>query len=203
MVGISGLPKMIGVIDAAEQGGCGATRAVLADFEDALLAYDRASNTSTSAEGAESPRFAHGRFETCDALVVAFENTPAVEALSMVARLAPTRVYGICVTSGTVELEDENRFYPLISACEDAGDTWCGGILLPHAGLIARQSRSPRMGFMRRPRSETTDRLIAGVRAGLTVEQAARTFGATPQQLDAAKRNLILARSPLPAWLLK
>lgn len=57
----------------------------------------------------------------------------------------------------------------LARSCGEAGLAWMGGLAVAGAELAPGLARQPRMGVLRRPVSEATDRVVAALRAGSAV----------------------------------
>lgn len=79
----------------------------------------------------------------------------------------------------------------LCSACRAADVPWGGGIAVGGGLLVSASVRSPRMGRMRRRRSEAIDMLIAAIRSGCSVSTL-------PNQNSS---DLIIASCPVPRFL--
>lgn len=86
----------------------------------------------------------------------------------------------------------------LADACGELSLTWCGGLVAAGSLTIPGSAGKPRMGRARRTRSEAIDQLIAAVRAGLSIWEAAELFGWGG---DAARCGVIVSRCPLPRAL--
>ncbi|MBY4797153.1 hypothetical protein K6V98_02080 [Collinsella sp. AGMB00827] len=84
---------------------------------------------------------------------------------------------------------------------EAAGAIWCGGLAIAGGDLITPLRKSPRMGMLLRKRSGAMDRLVAAVRSGRTVEDAAHAFGSTSTHAKAAGEGIVYAPAPLPPWV--
>lgn len=79
----------------------------------------------------------------------------------------------------------------LSSACRAADVPWGGGIAVGGGLLVSASVRSPRMGRMRRRRSEAIDMLIAAIRSSCSVNTL-------PNQNSS---DLIIASCPVPRFL--
>lgn len=77
------------------------------------------------------------------------------------------------------------------SACREAGVPWGGGIAVGGGLLVSASARGPRMGRLRRRRSEAIDMLIAAMRSSCGVS-------ALPRQNSS---DLIIAPCPVPRFL--
>lgn len=205
-------PRRIALICANDADTTGIARWLLDDFQDALLAYDRASSVpSARLDPPAFERIDDARtvdLSRCDTLVVGFSlaagaanaaDTLDIQAERPAQGLRPeTPVYAIGVTDAYEPELAEPAFSEISRWCQANGLAWSGGLIMGGGSLAPALIRSPRMGMMRRRWSEAMDRLIAAVRAGLTVKRAAETFGATPAQMRAARRDVVLARCALP-----
>ena len=187
------------LVDA--DGDAGAARLLLDDFADALCAYARMG-------GAEPPTVTWADNGTCeddalDCAVVAFrirEGTPAsrtTDALDMVGAPNGMPCYLLCCTDDF----DPADALPSVTAyareCEAAGFICRGGVIVGGGALVPRTAKSPRMGTLRRWRSEATDALIAAVRLQCGVDEAAAITRDTTRRRE---QGFILARCPIPRW---
>lgn len=221
-VAAAGTARAILLLDASDEGG--AAHALLDDFEDALLAYDRLSSRALGVSDATTPpRFerlgihSQGAPEAspaapfaCDTLLIGYPASSGALPSRLVRTLgywenrglipAGTRVYAICTTDGCDPAEAHLSLEVLRLFCSGSGLAWCGGLCVAGASAVAAFARSERMGWKRRGRSEAVDRLIGAVRAGLTIADAARRFGSTD---PLAPSNIIDAPCPLPRWAYK
>lgn len=82
----------------------------------------------------------------------------------------------------------------LEDSCEGAGLTWAGGLVIPASALVPNLLAHPRMGALRRPISETADDLVAAVRSGLTVPEAARRFSWPAGEVLEGRDDLLVVR---------
>lgn len=231
MHGTPRAPRHIALVSGEAREDAGASAALLADFADALLAYERqsarelglASNPPELRDYALRPggemvaaRDVEGPAEKTpppvDALVLGFPldtDSPApvrpdgLEPLSEKGLLAPgVLVYAVCTAEAGRAGGASQRLLPLSQWCESHAARWCGALVVERGSETAGMVGLPRMCLARRNVSEATDRLVAAVRAGLTVRQAARIFGATRRQAELAERDIIKGRYPLPAAIL-
>lgn len=111
-------------------------------------------------------------------------------------------VYAVCTAGAGSARQAPPRLSHLSDWCASYAATWCGALVVEDGARAAWMAGLPRMGLARRNVSEAMDRLVAAVRAGLTVRQAARIFGATRRQAELAERGIIRGRYPLPAAML-
>lgn len=216
-----GAPQSIALINASPKTAESATEHLLADFADALGAYACLSsspvpkiiNARCTLRGELSAPDVHKGgidLDSCEAVVIGyplyFDALPAhlaawLERAAREGALAPgTKLYAIC-NLGFYEAEQGlSSFGILRGFCRAAGVSWCGGLAIGGGGMIVPFAYSPRMGGMRRARSEGIDALIAAVRTGLTVQDANERFGRETCDLDP---SAILARCPTPRTIYK
>ncbi len=86
----------------------------------------------------------------------------------------------------------------LKNACAARGNTWGGMLYIGSAADLARRFGTTRMGIWRRRTSEATDRLIAAIRVGASVEECQLHAGAA-SPIDPA--SIIDVRRPFPRWI--
>lgn len=157
---------------------------VLDDFKDAYIAYD---GMSASVQDEPSFDFVENA-ESANVAVIAYEL--AEDACEYIAKLpAKTKVYGICFG----DVMPSQATAGLGTACKRSECIWQGMLLCTKKPvvLLALQGK-PRLGWWRRKLSEATDRLIACIRAGVSIKEAADLFGATKKQRAQANLDLIL-----------
>lgn len=156
---------------------------VLADFKDALEVYaSLAGQVPPEIWAAQSPYPASPlshRPHACDTLVAAYcadEPTVQSDLKELLGLMAPRRsagklrVYGIATTSADAPLGKS----PLARSCDGAAAkhlAYQGELVVKERELVLASARKPRMGIVRRPVSEATDRLIAAVRLGRAFER--------------------------------
>lgn len=188
--------KRVALVDADAGGEGGAARLMLEDFADALRAYARMG-------GAEPPETLWlepgepawgGR---PDALVIAFRLRGGTlpERVGRAADAAPGGAvpsYALCCTDGFDAADALPALDALATRC---GAGWRGGVSAGGGALVPLTARSPRMGTLRRWRSEAVDALVAAVRMGVGVEEAAAL---TRDETRRREGGVILARCPLP-----
>ena len=216
------MPRSVLVTAAghAHAGGqCEGVAAVLDDLADALRAYDRLARlrlgdasaeplvvTRTEAACAGEP----DRAGKADALVLGTNGTDGPE--EALHTLAEDGAIGHGRPAYLVFVEDagdaesswadaEASAQTLEAACEGAGLAWAGGLVVPGWALVPGLLRHPRMGILRRPLSEATDDLVAAIRSGFTVEEAARTFAWPARELAVGRSDLIAVRDNAAARL--
>lgn len=193
-------PRHIGLIRNSTPEGVASLDFVLSDFQDALAAYARMSDTAVpemtmlgNGHGAQSSPidtailsvYARTTAEALDSLRSLYSSLHIADAL-----IEERRVYGIvCVASPSdalgplsCELESLTRQMDL---------TWCGMLGIGNADALAGYDGYPRLGFWRRPVSEALDRFIGAVRSGLPISESQRLAGAV---IDADDTIAVRAR---------
>lgn len=136
------------------------TALVRADLAEALPVYAHLARV-------EAPELVDIRgtcdFGDCDTvlLVLSAESDDAVPALP-----AGARIYAVAIALGRDSTPARDRLDAARKQCEKLGARWMGGLALGGAEMIARTTRSPRMGWLRRRRSEAEDRLLMALLAG-------------------------------------
>lgn len=88
----------------------------------------------------------------------------------------------------------------LRQACELRRLTWCGGVIACTGSGIAALRHSPRMGLLRRPFSEATDKLVGAVRMGCSVEHAQLLGGGNASSVDTDGMVHVKPAVPAPIW---
>lgn len=157
---------------------------VLDDFKDAYGAYEHMSSSVD-----EDPSFEFLE-DTAKADVTVLVFTNPDKACEGIAHLsAGTKVYGICLG----DLMPSQALAGLETACKQKSCTWQGLLLITkEPRVVSALQKKPRLGWWRRKLSEGIDRLIACVRAGVSVQEAPDLFGATKKQRVQAARNFML-----------
>ncbi len=221
VLGAPGAPQRIALINASPKAADSATEHLLADFVDALGAYACLSGspvpkiidahcTLRGELSAPNARKGGVDLSSCEAIVIGYplyvDALPAhlaawLERAAREGALASgTKLYAIC-NLGSYEAEQALSSLGILRGfCHAAGVSWCGGLAIGGGGMIVPFAHSPRMGGMRRARSEGIDALIAAVRMGLTVQDANERFGREACGLDP---SAILARCPTPRAIYK
>ena len=176
---------------------------LLWDLQDAIAAYARLSGTSLPrlvALGTDDGGSA------ADGIVFAVENALNNEAMSVVEQAldclggTEARVY-VIVQAGCGSPERAHTVVGhLREACECRGLSWCGGIVICAGSGIAALRRSPRMGLLRRPFSETMDKLVGAVRMGCSVGHAQRLGGGSAEDVDTNGMVFAEPAVPAPIW---
>lgn len=174
---------------------------LLWDLQDAIAAYARLSDTVLP----HPVDLKANSADTADGIVLAVEDTPVDEAVADIAKALDrfgdtgTRVYVVVQaacerTEGACMLIERLR-----QACELRRLTWCGGVIACTGSGIAALRHSPRMGLLRRPFSEATDKLVGAVRMGCSVEHAQLLGGGNVSSVDTD--GMVRARPAVPALI--
>lgn len=100
-------------------------------------------------------------------------------------------LYALAVTDAYACTPAEHALMRLTASCREAGVPWGGGLACGGGSLIEPCARGPRMGRMRRTRSERIDQLIAAIRSRRAVND----------MIDGPASGILLAPCPLPAPL--
>ena len=174
---------------------------LLWDLQDAIAAYAQLSGTALP----HPVDLKANSADTADGNVLAVEDTPVDEAVADIAKALDrfddtgTRVYVIVQaacerTEGACMLIERLR-----QACELRRLTWCGGVIACTGSGIAALRHSPRMGLLRRPFSEATDKLVGAVRMGCSVEHAQLLGVGNASSVDTD--GMVRARPAVPALI--
>lgn len=174
---------------------------LLWDLQDAIAAYAQLSGTALP----HPVDLKANSADTADGIVLAVEDTPVDEAVADIAKALDrfgdtgTRVYVVVQaacerTEGACMLIERLR-----QACELRRLTWCGGVIACTGSGIAALRHSPRMGLLRRPFSEATDKLVGAVRMGCSVEHAQLLGGGNVSSVDTD--GMVRARPAVPALI--
>lgn len=174
---------------------------LLWDLQDAIAAYAQLSGTALP----HPVDLKANSADTADGIVLAVEDTPVDEAVADIAKALDrfgdtgTRVYVVVQaacerTEGACMLIERLR-----QACELRRLTWCGGVIACTGSGIAALRHSPRMGLLRRPFSEATDKLVGAVRMGCSVEHAQLLGGGNASSVDTD--GMVRARPAVPALI--
>lgn len=194
--------RHVELVDVDPSCGSDAAHLLLDDFADALCAYARMGKSEAPTvawANSASLRPADGT----DALVAAFTvhgSSLPDRVLDMLDAIAvhPVPLYALCATDSHDPADALDALEDLGRRCLAAGIPWRGGVIVGGGALVARTARSPRMGTLRRWHSEATDALIAAVRLGTSVEEAAQI---TRDTTRVRQGNIILARCPIPRFI--
>lgn len=174
---------------------------LLWDLQDAIAAYARLSDTVL-------PRPVDLKADDAgavDGMVLAVDDAFDDEAMIAVEQIldrlgnTETRIYVVVQaacerTEGACMLIERLR-----QACELRRLTWCGGVIACTGSGIAALRHSPRMGLLRRPFSEATDKLVGAVRMGCSVEHAQLLGGGNASSVDTD--GMVRARPAVPALI--
>lgn len=196
---MDGTLRHIALVDA--DGGAGAAHLLLEDFADALIAYARMGESEPptviwmdgAAEDAGLP----------DCAVIACRlregtsSTWAIDALQALDTPDGLPVYLLCCTDEFDPADALSAMTACAEKFEGHGFTCRGGVIAGGGALVLRTAKSPRMGMLRRWRSEATDALIAAVRLQCSVDEAAAM---TRDETRRRACGFILARCPIPRW---
>lgn len=174
-----------------DDAGSRAVAHLLDDLADALRVYDRLTRQSSETPGApvtlqRAPAGARTRpslVSSCDALVLGLSvgdgsdaavGALAHEALSgLLDACDPgTRLYALACGVPSDPVSAHEQLNRIARACEASPCIWSGGLALGGAVAIATQAHAPRMGILRRARSEAIDQLIMAIRCGMSLDTA-------------------------------
>lgn len=176
---------------------------LLWDLQDAIAAYARLSGTSLPRPvnlGTDDAGSA------VDGIVFAVDDALHNETMAVVEQAldclggVETRIYAVVQTVP----ENTGRAGAVVGrlrkACEHRGLSWCGGVTVCTGAGIAALRRSPRMGLLRRPFSETIDKLVGALRMGCSVEHAQRLGGGNADDVDTDGMVYAEPAPPAPIW---
>ena len=79
--------------------------------------------------------------------------------------------------------------------CDETRTRWSGGMVVAAAAALPHLFRSPRMGLWRRQMSEATDRLVAAIRMGATLTEAAWLMTGEPGP------SMLITRPAIPKFV--
>lgn len=174
---------------------------LLWDLQDAIAAYAQLSGTALP----HPVDLKANSADTADGIVLAVEDTPVDEAEADIAKALDrfddtgTRVY-VVVQAACERTEGACMLIECLrQACELRRLTWCGGVIACTGSGIAALRHSPRMGLLRRPFSEATDKLVGAVRMGCSVEHAQLLGGGNASSVDTD--GMVRARPAVPALI--
>lgn len=174
---------------------------LLWDLQDAIAAYAQLSGTVLP----HPVDLKANSADAADGIVLAVEDMTDDEAMADIAKALDrfgdtgTRVY--VVVRAACERSEGARMLieRLRQACELRRLTWCGGVIACTGSGIAKLRHSPRMGLLRRPFSEATDKLVGAVRMGCSVEHAQLLGGGNASSVDTD--GMVRARPAVPALI--
>lgn len=175
---------------------------LLWDLQDAIAAYAQLSGTALP----HPVDLKANSADAADGIVLAVEDMTDDEAMADIAKALDrfgdtgTRVYVVVQaacerTEGACMLIERLR-----QACELRRLTWCGGVIACTGSGIAALRHSPRMGLLRRPFSEATDKLVGAVRMGCSVEHAQLLGGGNASSVDTDGMVHVKPAVPAPIW---
>lgn len=175
---------------------------LLWDLQDAIAAYAQLSGTAF-------PRpvdLGKDDNDGAEGIVLAVEDVPNDKTMAAIEQAldrfggAGARVYVVVKT----DIGDLERAHGLVerlrAVCDLCDLSWCGGVVVCSGDGIAALRRSPRMGLLRRPFSEATDKLIGAVRMGCSVEHAQRLGGGNADDVDTDGMVYAEPALPAPIW---
>lgn len=152
-----GRPQTVCLLRASDSE---AARLLLDDAAEALLVYG----------GASAPRLIAGdKLQPADAFLLACEANTAVP-LTVPAAPRPAQaaqpLYALVACPAHSTQEAAAALDEVAAACRATGYTWAGGVAVAGSRLVASTARTPRMGWLRRGRSEAADRMLLQLLAG-------------------------------------
>lgn len=175
---------------------------LLWDLQDAIAAYAQLSGTALphpvdlEADDAGA----------VDGIVLAIEDVADDETLTAIEQALErfggtgTRVYAAIRAAQEGAKQAHGTAVRLHKACERHDQLWCGGIVVCTGAGIAVLRHSPRMGLLRRPFSEATDKLVGAVRMGCSIEHAQLLGGGNAGGVDADGTVRARPAVPAPIW---
>ena len=173
---------------------------LLWDLQDAIAAYARLSSTALPSPVDLKVDDADA---TVDGIVLAVDDAFDDEAMAAVEQILDrlknrdTRVYVVVQALSKTTKQADEALDRLYRACLLRDLPWCGGVVICAGSGIAALRRSPRMGLLRRPFSEATDKLVGAVRMGCSIEHAQLLGGGNAGSVDAD--GMVRAKPALPA----
>ena len=175
---------------------------LLWDLQDAIAAYARLSGTAL-------PRPVDLKANDAgavDGMVIAVDDAFDGEAMIAVEQIldrlrnTETRIYVVVQAAS----EDAERAHGTVErlrrVCRLRDLSWCGGMIVCTGSGFAALRHSPRMGLLRRPFSEATDKLVGAVRMGCSVEHAQQLGGSNAEDVDADGMACAEPAVPVPIW---
>ena len=200
-------PGRIALIDASPEARRPTAGAVLDDFADALAAYARSSSSAVpdmvriAADSGDRPSAFDAVVIACSLAPdapLALQSTACERALLRCALEPHVRAYAVAISDAYEPEPACDALLAFEGICDASGIIWCGGVAIGAGSLIARTRKSPRMGTLRRARSQAIDRLIAAVRLGTNVDQALELAGGAG---NPASPDILTVPCPLPRFL--
>lgn len=173
---------------------------LLWDLQDAIAAYARLSGTALP-----SPvdLKADDDDAAADGIVLAVDDAFDDEAMAAVEQILDrlknrdARVYVVVQALSKNTKQADELLDRLYRACLLRDLPWCDGVVVCAGSGIAALRRSPRMGLLRRPFSEATDKLVGAIRMGCSIEHAQLLGGGNAGSVDAD--GMVRAKPALPA----
>ena len=165
---------------------------VMEDLADALDVYERmATPRSDSHRGREETQ----RARSFSLLKIEVEAGIGIERAVREAMgpcsLSGLPLYGCAIAAGRPARPAVDALAALETSCRQLKLPWGGGVALCGGALIAPCAEGPRMGRMRRARSEAVDLLVAAIRSGCSVSDL----------MGGPASGILVARCPVPAPL--
>ncbi len=165
---------------------------VMEDLADALGVYERmAAPRAGSHRGREETR----RARSFSLFKIEVEAGIGVEHAAREAMgpcsLSGLPLYACAIAAGSSAQPAVDALVELETSCRKLKLPWGGGVALCGGALIAPCAEGPRMGRMRRARSEAVDLLIAAIRSGCPVSDL----------MGGPASGILVARCPVPAPL--
>lgn len=194
------VPKMLQTIAYISIPDSADLEFLLWDLQDAIAAYARLSGTmhpipvDLRADDADA---------TVDGIVFAIDDAFDDEAMTAVEQIldrlknTDARVYVIVQSLSKNTKQADEALDRLYRACLLRNLPWCNGVVICAGSGIAVLRHSPRMGLLRRPFSEATDKLVGAIRMGCSIERAQLLGGGNAGSVDAD--GMVRAKPALPA----
>lgn len=173
------------------------------DIADATLAYAHLSGTRAPTFHIVGPdEDAPGTYG--DGIVVAKTLSPDANVIDLnrmvLGTIGPnTPVYLLVHDTGDDRAKAVALIHHACKSCTDAGLAWKGALHLRMGAPFTLLTHSPRMGLLRRPFSESIDKLIGALRMGCSIRRAQELGGADVS--DIGDLGTIVAQPALPAPL--
>lgn len=173
---------------------------LLWDLQDAIAAYARLSGTT---HPSPVDLKADDSDATVDGIVFAVNDAFDDEAMTAVEQILDrlknrdARVYVVVQALSKTTKQTDEVLDRLYRACLLRDLPWCEGVVVRAGSGIAALRRSPRMGLLRRPFSEATDKLVGAIRMGCSIEHAQLLGGGNAESVDA--NGMVRAKPALPA----
>lgn len=175
---------------------------LLWDLQDAIAAYAQLSGTAL-------PRPVDLKANdtgAVDGMVLAVDDAFDDEAMIAVEQIldrlgnTETRIYVVVQAASKNNKQADEVLDRLHRACILRDLPWCDGIVICAGSGIAALRHSPRMGVLRRPFSETMDKLVGAVRMGCSIEHAQLLGGGNAGSVDADGMVRVKPTVPAPIW---